>query len=67
MSRSCKMTRMHFELIAGVVADLGAGFLRHEVLTPSLIAGAFASALRMTNPQFNSSRFIEACIPEPKK
>ncbi len=60
--RSCKMTKMHFQLIADVIQGLEVpGNLRLE------IAHNFAIALRRTNGSFIPQRFIEACQTEAEK
>lgn len=60
--RSCKMTKMHFQLIADVIKDLSVSpTSRHET------AVAFASALRKTNPAFDWHRFVDACKTDAEK
>lgn len=55
------MQRAHFQLIADVLKGVKGfyppvGEAQHEN-----IAEAFADRLRSTNPNFNRSRFLEAC------
>ncbi len=56
MARSCKMTKMHFQLIAKIINDLNVGKTKRRD-----IANYFATCLRSTNPAFNAERFVDAC------
>ncbi len=58
--RSCKMTKMHFQLIADVVKWFDPELADAERIRMRL-AIDFANALARTNPQFNKDKFIEAC------
>jgi hypothetical protein len=49
------MTRAHFKLIADAVADLP------PLPTKEQVARSLSAGLRSTNPNFNPSRFLEAC------
>jgi hypothetical protein len=60
MAKTPKMTKAHFQFIADVIASMDTGTL----LTPTEVVGAFAHALKATNPAFDSNRFIEACFKE---
>lgn len=62
MGRSCKMTKMHFQLIADIIKELNTGVLeRHN------IAVEFANVLRRTNSQFDWRKFVEACKTDEEK
>lgn len=60
-----EMTRKDFQMIAGVLADVGSVFVNtgsdeaDEVL--AVIVDAFADALAGTNPAFDRARFLSAC------
>ena len=56
MARQAKMTRVHFQLIADTIGDLDLNNPRHEH-----VINAFANALRSTNCNFQSGRFVERC------
>jgi len=45
----------HYAAMAGIIAGLP-----HALLTPDLVAEAFAKALE-ANPRFNRDRFLRAC------
>lgn len=53
--RQAKMTRVHFQFIADVVASLPDDPVREVVIN------RFARSLKSTNPAFNTGRFIDAC------
>jgi hypothetical protein len=64
MARSCKMTKMHFQLIADTILDLDLSSWVNmgsdgEVLRQE-IAENFANVLHCTNPKFDREKFIEA-------
>lgn len=69
------MTRKDFELIARVVRDrvdmVGAmnatTYQSGMLLAITLLASDFAKALRVTNPNFNAARFVEAALGPPPK
>jgi len=50
-----KLTRQHFEAIAGTISKLP------EDCTPQQVALAFAVLFQDTNANFNIPRFIKAC------
>ena len=49
------LTRKHFELIARIVKNI------ENIDTRTQVAMDFAHALRGENPNFNITRFVEAC------
>jgi len=56
-----RLTKSHFELIAGVIAALGADNIsRRDHL---VVAVRFADALARTTPDFDRDRFLRACEP----
>ena len=46
----------HYAAMAGIIASLP-----HALLTPDLVASAFANALE-ANPRFDRRRFLSACL-----
>lgn len=56
--RQAKMTRVHFQFIADVVASLPDEPARETVIN------RFAQSLKSTNPAFQTGRFIDACRKE---
>lgn len=65
---SNKMTRMHFELIADVIKglDFGPEHTRAEdYQCRQCVEGAFAGALKATNPSFDMHKFLVACGVTP--
>lgn len=62
MSRSCKMTKMHFELIADVITELDVSPEQRRA-----IAYRFSVALRYTNDHMDAQRFLQACKTEAEK
>jgi hypothetical protein len=69
--RTPRMSRAHFVLIAETIRTLPSFELRRieekkmpqceDVVRFEVICSCFADALRSTNPQFDRSRFLEAC------
>jgi len=60
MARKVNMQRRHFELIAETIRNL-----QHEGLGENMmamIAEKFADALKPTNENFNTCRFLEAAL-----
>ena len=55
---SCKMEHRHFATIAAAIRELR-GFTDVQ---KDKLAAHFARHLRSTNPNFNSDRFIAACL-----
>ncbi len=51
-----EMTKRDFEAIASVIRGLNMAPADKQI-----VAEAFATFLRTTNPQFNSARFLGAC------
>jgi hypothetical protein len=68
---TARMSRAHFVLIASTIKRLPTFELRkiegkkmpqcEDVVRFDTICSCFADALSSTNPQFNRSRFLEAC------
>lgn len=62
-TKPVRMTRMHFQVIASVVANLdaepGLTMLDHELLRT--LAKRFANRLADTNDRFDRDTFIVAC------
>lgn len=58
------MMKKDFQAIADVISNLPLN--EHGVLDIShyQIAAAFVKMLRGTNPRFDSSRFVKACMPK---
>lgn len=52
------MSKQDYELIASVICQFYAG----EMEARHALAVRFADALARTNPRFNNSRFIAACM-----
>ncbi len=55
-----RMHRQHFRLIAEVIRDSG-----EPPETQLRWARQFVSALRATNPNFDTAKFLAAAAPEP--
>ena len=61
MKGKAKMTRAHFELIAGVITELKGR------PTKRMVAEKFAVALKRTNPGFRPEQFVDACFTEAER
>lgn len=59
--RSCKMTKMHFQLIAEMLGDLGQLHAWSRD-TATNVAVRAAGHLRRTNPAFDGQRFVRATL-----
>jgi hypothetical protein len=59
--RNCTMQRRHFALIAETIKNLNVSqdVRRH-------VSEEFRRALRATNSNFDSDKFLTACEPEPE-
>jgi len=65
MPRSCKMTKMHFQLIADLLREQydGAALANSTegMVAITNVAVAFSRRLGQTNPAFDRDRFLAAC------
>lgn len=60
LRKGIEMTRKDFQLIADVIAQFQPEDGK-AMVSPDLMAGAMATALATTNPNFDRERFLKAC------